>query len=52
VYLNEIVSDKTGLFEVMRAVVKTVTNLQVPQSPEEIINIKKELFSVEELVTP
>jgi hypothetical protein len=33
-YLNETGSDKTGLFEFMHALVKTVLNLRVPQRTE------------------
>jgi hypothetical protein len=51
-YLNETGSDKTGLFEFMRALVRMVLNLQVPQRTEQILNFQKELCSVEELVRP
>jgi hypothetical protein len=40
-YLNETDSDKTGSFEIIRALVKTVTNLQAPQRPERILNFQK-----------
>lgn len=42
-YLNERGSDKTGLFEFVQALVKTVLNLRLTQRTERILNFLKEL---------